>query len=96
MRKGLGSSYRGLRDAKIVAREKYAWPGGYPLALIMSDGGVLCPDCVRKEWRNIVQYTFWNQPGSGWMAEGMSVEECPESDVSCDHCNAIIAEAPNA
>jgi hypothetical protein len=91
--RGLGSCHKGLRDAKVVAREKYAWPGGYALSLVMADGGVLCPECVKHEWRSIVRYTLWNLPQSGWMAAGLAVEECPESDVYCDHCNAVIAEA---
>ena len=30
------------------------WPGGYPLALLTDDGGVLCPACVRREREQIL------------------------------------------
>lgn len=39
--------------ARFVRRERYAWPGGYELALIMSDGALLCADCVRENFCNI-------------------------------------------
>ncbi len=84
---------KALREAKIVARERFAWPGGYPLVLITSDGGCLCAACVRKEWRNIVQYALWEQPTSGWHPAGLQIEEDSESEECCDHCGAIIAGA---
>jgi len=82
-----------LEAAKKVARDKFAWPGGYPLVLVMADGGVLCPECVRAEWRSIVTYTKWGQRYSGWCAEGYSIEESPEEDVICDHCGKVVAES---
>lgn len=33
--------------ARLVRRDRYAFPGGYPLVLITTDSGTLCPDCVR-------------------------------------------------
>ena len=39
-----------LRRVRAMARERYAWPGGYALALVTTDGGILCPDCVRAEY----------------------------------------------
>lgn len=81
-----------LRDAKMVARDKYAWPGGYPLFLVMADGGCLCPKCVRSEWRQIVRYTLWSQPQSGWMAATPDINY-EDSDLFCDHCGEQIESA---
>ena len=39
---------------KQAIRDKYAWPGGYPLFLVTSDGAALCIDCGKKEYRNII------------------------------------------
>lgn len=81
-----------LEAAKLVARERYAWPGGYPLSLLMADGGLLCADCIRANFRSIVLYTRWNQPRSGWCASGYNVEESPEHAAICDNCGKVIAE----
>ena len=85
-----------LAIAKRIARDKYAWPGGYALFGVMSDGELLCPACIRSEWKQIVRYTIWQQRNSGWMIEGFTHtgemdidEECPES---CSHCNKPVSE----
>jgi len=64
------------------------WPGGYPLALLTDDGGVLCPACVRREREQILDAL----PRSGWRADGAFVhwEGAP---MRCDHCNANIPSA---
>lgn len=64
-------------DIKNAIRNKYAWPGGYPLYLIMADGGELCIDCAKKnyralvnahvlcfncEWRPVVVQINWEDP----------------------------------
>ena len=87
---GLGSCRAGLRAAKIVAREKFAWPGGYALFLVMSDGGILCPECIRANWRSIVQYTLWRQPQSGWDAAGLDHTGNCDDPPNCDDCGRII------
>jgi hypothetical protein len=46
---------RNVADFKATVRAGgFAWPGGYPLYLICSDGGSLCFDCARKEARYII------------------------------------------
>lgn len=88
--RGLGSCHKGLADAKMVAREKYAWPGGYALWLITADGGILCPECIRNEWPSIVRYTLWGQRTSGWFAEGAFYTESSDEPETCDHCGRVI------
>lgn len=84
-----------IEAAKLVARERYAWPGGYPLVLVMSDGETLCPDCVARNFREIARATR-DGDRSGWAAEGYQVEEAPEADVSCAHCRRVICEGVGA
>lgn len=42
-----------LEIKRHLRRGRFVWPGGYPLFFITRDGGTLCFDCVRKEWRNV-------------------------------------------
>lgn len=41
------------RTLKQALRNKYAWPGGYPLYLITQDGEALSIDAARDNWREI-------------------------------------------
>ena len=43
-----------LAKIKDAIRNKYAWPGGYPLYLVCADGEALSIDAARKRWREIV------------------------------------------
>ena len=81
-----------LSDARAAARQKYCWPGGYPLYLVCADGGVLCTDCARKEWRLVARAT--RHPGTDrqWEIVGVAVNWENES-VFCDHCGTQIEYA---
>ena len=74
--------------ARYVRRERYAWPGGYPLALITADGGLLCADCVRDSFSNIA-WAHRSKCSDGWRPAGMIAVEEPTTD-ACDHCGAYI------
>ena len=83
----------GTRTAKFVAREKYAWPGGYALALVMADGEMLCPGCIRTSWREIVQAHLWadNRGDPAWTPIGVMHSGESDEELQCAHCsNAII------
>lgn len=80
-----------LQQAKSVAREPYAWPGGYPKYLVMSDGGCLCPSCVKKEFRLIARATIAGD-NSGWRAEAADINY-EDLELRCDHCGAEIPAA---
>ena len=51
-----------LQQAREAACNKYAWPGGYPLYLLCADGEVICPDCAKKEWKQVAYAT--KHPGT--------------------------------
>lgn len=78
-----------LRQVRRMAREKYAWPGGYSLALVMTDGAVLCPDCVRSEYRQISHETRHGMSG-GWAAAAVDCAANWEESETCEHCSKLI------
>lgn len=76
---------------KQAIRDKYAWPGGYPLYLITSDGAALCIDCGKKEYRNIVRSIHRNV-SDGWKVEAVDVN-WEDTNLYCDHCSQLIESA---
>ena len=75
-----------IDQARKAAREKYAWPGGYPLYLLCADGEVLCPDCARREWKLVAKAT--RHPGTDKQWEIVAVDvNWEDPDMCCDHCN---------
>jgi hypothetical protein len=87
------SGRRNLSNLKEAVRNKYVWPGGYPLSAITFDGSALCMDCVRKNWRNVCQETLikgWEECGWGVRA----VEILWEGGNYCEHCNECLDAYP--
>ena len=80
-----------LNAAKEVARNPYAWPGGYPKYLILTDGGSLCPACVKSEFFQIA-YSDRHDMQDGWGPEAADINWENES-LTCDHCNKPIESA---
>lgn len=76
---------------KDAIRNKYAWPGGYPLFLVTSDGSALCVACGRKEWRQIA-YSILHGISDEWRVEAPDINwEDPQ--LFCDHCGKRIESA---
>jgi hypothetical protein len=82
-----------LDAVRYAARNRYAWPGGYPLFVAMADGGCLCPSCTRKQWRQIVRNTLAPcRYDLDWQAIGADANwENP--DLYCAHCGVRIESA---
>lgn len=79
------------KQVKEFIRQPYAWPGGYPLFAITSDGESLCKDCCRKEYVNIYRATR-DKLRDGWQVEAIDVNwEC--NDLCCAHCSEKIESA---
>lgn len=57
------NSGRDLRET--IRAGAYAWPGGYPLYFITSDGAALAFDTVRKEFKCIVD-AIRRKHSNGW------------------------------
>ena len=81
-----------LADLKATLRAgAYAWPGGYPMALLTDDGAALCFKCARKEFRQIA-WDFMNRCSTGWRVIGCDVN-WEDSDCACAHCGRQIESA---
>ena len=78
---------------KQAIRDKYAWPGGYPLFLITSDGAALCVDCGKKEYRNIA-WAIHHKVSDGWKVEAAEVN-WEDNELYCCHCSKQIEAAYN-
>ena len=76
---------------KDAIRNKYAWPGGYPLFLITTDGGALCVECGKKEFKRIA-YAVRHSLNDGWNAAAVDVN-WEDPDLYCDHCDKQIESA---
>jgi cell wall-associated NlpC family hydrolase len=81
-----------LQTVKSVIREPYAWPGGYPLYTVMSDGGCLCPACCKTAFRLIVSAELRRDNTGGWRAAGVEVN-WEDAALSCDGCGNFIPSA---
>lgn len=80
-----------LAAAKEYVRNPYVWPGGYPKVLITADGGALCPDCVKAEWKLVCAESFDNT-NSGFRIGGVAVN-WENNDLTCDHCGNAMESA---
>jgi hypothetical protein len=76
------------RDMVREVAPGFAWPGGYPLALLMADGFALCPACAVANVEAIADA----DPRDSWRAEGAFIHwEGPA--LVCAHCNARVESA---
>ena len=76
---------------KQAIRDKYAWPGGYPLFLITSDGGALCMKCGKKEYKNIA-YAIRHDLSDGWNVIAFDIN-WEDGALYCAHTGARIPSA---
>jgi hypothetical protein len=85
------SPAQSLRQVKQAIREPYAWPGGYPLYVIMADGECLSIDAARDNWAAICHSTI-GQYRDGWQAQGAAIN-WEDSDMVCCHTGKPIESA---
>lgn len=67
----------------------YAWPGGYQLAFVTSDGALLCFGCARSELFNITD-AMRSRSGNGWRVVGLTGAHAADESACCDHCSKIL------
>lgn len=87
------SGRRNLSALKEAVRWKYAWPGGYPLSAITTDGAALCMECVRKNWRNVAQETLHPSWSCGWGVAAVDI--LWEGGNCCDNCGECLDAYPS-
>lgn len=81
----------GLVATKSLIREPYAWPGGYPKFLIMTDGACLCHKCAKSEFRLICESALTDSR-DGWNPYGEDINWETDS-LYCDNCDGCIESA---
>ena len=91
VRRDVNESTAILANVKSAIRMPYAWPGGYPLAVLMSDGECLCVKCAHSEFRLIADSTIRNAR-DGWRAMASDIN-WEDSSLYCAHCNEPIESA---
>jgi len=69
----------------------YAWPGGYPLFFITSDGGALSFAAVRQERRQILE-AIRDHSRDGWRVVAVEINY-EDSFLTCDHTGEWIESA---
>jgi hypothetical protein len=85
------SSAQVLADVKQAIRQPYAWPGGYPLFVVMSDGEALSIAAAKEQWREIVRATL-QRDRSGWQAAGVDIN-WEDAKLYCAHTGQRIESA---
>ena len=80
-----------IQQVKRAIREPFAWPGGYPVYTVMADGELMCPDCAKENFRQIVAETY-SRSNSGWRAAGAGVK-WEGDDEQCCHCGKALQSA---
>ena len=78
-------------EFKMFVRHPFAWPGGYPLYAVMTDGGIICRNCAKSEAKIIIRSTRDNER-DGWNFADIDVNWEDEA-LFCDHCGEQIASA---
>jgi hypothetical protein len=76
---------------KAVRNGPYAWPGGYPLYWITSDGAALAFNVAKTERRNILEAIARNA-NDGWRVVGLDVN-WEDNELYCAHTNERIESA---
>jgi len=69
---------KSVEDLKATIRGgAYAWPGGYPMAIFLSDGGCISFKTAREEFRYLVEalrdYRTNKHESSGWRPIGCDI-----------------------
>ena len=76
-----------LTNVRRIGR--YDWLGGYTPFLVMDDGGVIGPECIRSCFRDI-SYATRHHMADGWEVIGIDHTGNTDEDVICDHCGCTI------
>ena len=81
-----------LVQVRQAIRSPCAWPGGYPIYVVLADGARLCTDCARANYRLISEQTRHRHAGTDWRAVGAGIFwEGP--DDYCADCGAPLESA---
>ena len=76
---------------RAIRNGAYAWPGGYPLYFITSDGAALSFEAAKTERRNILQ-SIAHRTNDGWRVIGADVN-WEDQELTCEHTGERIPSA---
>lgn len=82
-----------------VARDRFAWPGGYALGLLLHDGECLCSACVAENIEQVQADTLdggwgnWKAVAAYYVDPDDDGIEGESDAVTCVHCNCPISDA---
>jgi hypothetical protein len=76
---------------KAMRNGAYAWPGGYPLYFVTSDGAALSFSSARYNRRNILE-AIATKASDGWRIVGIDTN-WEDSDLRCDDTGERIPSA---
>jgi hypothetical protein len=77
--------------ARYIARERFAFPGGYELLAVMDDSALMCSQCVKDNFRLCLESArdYKNDiSADGWRIDAMILSSECENFETCDNCNA--------
>lgn len=77
---------------KAMRQGNYAWPGGYPLYFVMSDGESLSIKSARENIKEILIALRDNDGRSGWKPAALEIN-CEDTSLYCSHSNEKIESA---
>ncbi|WP_156433903.1 hypothetical protein [Bradyrhizobium retamae] len=81
-----------IADFRAAVRNgPYAWPGGYPLYFVTSDGAALSFEAAKQERRNILE-SIRDKSNDGWRVVAVAINY-EDSSLFCDHTGKRIASA---
>ena len=76
---------------RAVRNGPYAWPGGYPLYFVCSDGEALSFAAAKQERRLILE-ALRDNDRSGWRVVGVDVNY-EDAELRCAHTGELIEAA---
>ena len=80
------------QSIKNAVRNKYAWPGGYPLYLVTYDGDALSIDAARENWRLICSAYIRQDRRDSWYVCGADINY-EDDNLYCAHSGEKIESA---
>lgn len=82
-----------LSDLKNFIRSGgYAWPGGYQMALLMSDGEVIDAKCAKENYRLIRNEMKSDNTRGSWSPAAPFIHYEGEA-LQCAHCGKFLPSA---
>ena len=74
-----------------LRKGEYAWPGGYPLYFITTDGAALSFKAVRENLRSVL-WSMKNKVNDGWRVCAVDAN-WEDPSLYCEHTNERIPSA---